>query len=215
MASPSVLVLPKVQAPALDEAFLPLDYWMTLPAIGLVRAEDGDPADLPTQVRAAWSARGVHLLFICTDSVPLSRDFAHDELIEEEEVVGVFLDPSGERSAYMTIFVSPYGRTSDARIENPLQHAIASEVDDTWDCPGLRVRSWSEQNQWAVELLIPFTGITPAIKPPHVGDRWVGNFIRIERLPVMEITAWQPSYSSPPDLHASACFGILEFGEAA
>ncbi len=74
------------------------------------------------------------------------------------------------------------------------------------------MRSWCRHTEWAVEMLIPFDGITPAIKPPHVGDRWVGNFYRIERLPVMEITAWQPTFTSPPDLHASSCFGILEFG---
>ncbi len=212
MSSQVVLVLPKVAAPQLAEAFLAQERWQNVPSIPLVRVEDGDLAALPTDVRIAWSERGVHILFRCTDPLPYSVGRAGEIEGEEDEVVGVFLDPSGERNQYMAVLVNPCGRALDARVENPLHHALASEIDLTWDCPGLRVRSWSRHNEWGVEILIPFDGITPAIKPPRIGTRWVGNFYRIERLPVMEITAWQPSFTSPPDLHASSCFGILEFG---
>ena len=214
MIAPAVLVLPKVKAPGTDRAFLAPAQWQTTATIHLVRAEDGDVAGLPTEVRLAWSERGLHLHFRCTDPLPLSRDFARDAPIDEEEVVGVFLDPIGERNEYMAILASPYGRVADARIENPHHHAIGASVDDSWDCTGVRVRSWAYKHEWVVEMLIPFTGITPALVPPRPGDRWTGNFYRIERQPIAEVSAWQPTFQSPVDLHTSESFGILEFGES-
>lgn len=212
MPDTAVLVIPQVEAPGLDQAFLPQRQWEDISPSHLVRAEDGDVAALPTLMRIAWSARGIHLCFQCTDPLPLSRDFFEDGPIEDEEVVGAFLDPVGERNEYMAILASPYGRVTDARIENPMHHALESEVDESWSCPGIRVRSWSTQQEWMVEMLIPFTGITPVLDTPRPGDRWTGNFYRIERQPLLEISAWQPVLSTPPDLHASDRFGILEFG---
>jgi len=212
MPSQHVLVMPKVHAPDLDEAFLSPERWQAIPSIPLVRAEDGEPATLPTDVQAAWSARGVHILFCCTDPVPFSGDTARQAHITGKEMVAVLLDPVGNRTQYMAIFADPSGRVEDLRIEEPLRHRIGSEMDPSWDCPGLRVRSWSQQARWAVEMCIPFDGITPVIAPPNPGDRWTGNFYRIERIPVREITAWRPTFASPPDLYASGCFGVLEFG---
>ena len=155
----------------------------------------------------------MHCQFCCVDPIPLCGEVAGREPGDAEEAVGVFLDPSGERDQYMAIFVDPSGHVIDARIENPLHHALESKVDSSWDCPGLRVRSWSRLTEWVVEILIPFDGITPAYKHPEIGDRWVGNFYRLECLPVMEITAGSPPIPPHRTLHASEYFGILEFGQ--
>jgi hypothetical protein len=112
----------------------------------------------------------------------------------------------------MALLVSPYARVSDARVENPHHRGIDSEIDESWTCAGVRVRAWSSKVQWVIELLIPFAGITPAIDTPSPGDRWTGNFYRIERHPFTEISAWQPILHTPVDLHASDRFGILVFG---
>jgi len=212
VAGRSVLVIPKVKAPGLDEAFLTPAAWHAVPAVRLVRSEDGDLAALATEVRVAWSVRGLHCCYYCTDPDPLSYDFARDAAIDEAEVVGVFLDPRGDRSQYVAILASPHGRVADSRIENPLHHGLLFETDATWDCAGVRVRSWSHTGLWTVEMLIPFDGLTPAIDPPAPGDRWTGNFYRIERQPFAEITAWQPCHCQPVDLHDTEHFGIIEFG---
>lgn len=211
MSSHAVLALPRVEAPGLDQAFLRQEQWHVLPAHRLVRIENGDMASLPTDLRMAWSDRGVHICFQCVDPFPLSRDFLNTLELEDEEAVAVFLDPSGARNEYLTLFVSPYGQIAEARVENRLHHALRAEADTGWSCPGVRARCWSAPGVWSVELLIPFTGITPAIDPPTPGDRWTGNCYRLEHLPLQEISAWQPTYTDPPDLHASDCFGILEF----
>ncbi|HEY3418220.1 MAG TPA: carbohydrate-binding family 9-like protein [Armatimonadota bacterium] len=207
-----VLVIPRVEAPDIDQAFLTSAQWASIPAVTFVCVADGEAAALPTELRPAWSGRGVHLRYRCIDPLPLSREFARDAPIDEEEVVGVFLDPVGERSQYLAILVSPYGRVADARIENPRHHAQHSEVDLSWDCSGVRVRSSAGEGEWTIELLIPFAGMTPAIRPPSAGDRWTGNFFRIERQPFVEITAWQPTRRTPIDLHDTEVFGIIEFG---
>ncbi len=213
MTEQAVLILPRVKAPGRDEAFLSTARWQALPARRLLRVDDGEAAALPTELRAAWSTRGIHVHFLCQDPIPLSRDFARDAPVEEDEAVGVFLDPQGERCEYMAILVTPYGRVADARIENPLHHGLLNEVDRTWHCSGVRVRARGGKGQWQVELLIPFTGITPAIDIPVAGNRWTGNFYRIKRQPLVEISAWQPSLHTPPDLHDSEHFGIVEFGK--
>ncbi|HEY3377606.1 MAG TPA: carbohydrate-binding family 9-like protein [Armatimonadota bacterium] len=212
MAIHTVMVLPHVAAPGLDQAFLSHAQWQGIPSCSLVRAEDGGAVTLATSLRVAWSARGVHVCFCCTDPSPLSRDFAVEASSDMEEAVGVFLDPIGDRSQYMAIMATPYGGVADARIENPWHHSLRHETDETWDCPGVRLRSWSQHAEWSLELLIPFNGITPAIDAVRPGDRWTGNFFRIAPQPPSEISAWQPCYTSPPDLHASDHFGILEFG---
>ncbi|MHB9132612.1 MAG: carbohydrate-binding family 9-like protein [Armatimonadota bacterium] len=212
MVSHSVLVLPKVTAPDMEQAFWETEHWESLPAFLLVRAADGTTPAHPTAVQAAWSDRGIHVFFTCTDPLPIPGDNAGEAPDEEGEAVGVFLDPIGEREQYVAILVSPYGRVYDARIENPLHRRVDSEIDESWDCSGIRVQSRGGADQWTVEMLIPFSGLTPALDPPKVGDRWTGNFYRIIRQPREEISAWQPTCQLPVDVHNSDAFGILEFG---
>lgn len=211
MGSDGVLRLLKVDAPHLDAAFLPQDQWETLPSVLLVRATDGAPAIISTFLRVAWSARGLHIRFVNHAPPAGYHEGQWDDEAHMDEAVGVFLDPRGDRSEYMAIFVNPYGRVVPARIENPLHRALDRETDMSWDCPGLRTRSWSRRDHWSVELLIPFDGMTPSIHPPTPGDRWTGNFYRLARFPTPTVSAWQPTHTDPVDLHASACFGILEF----
>ncbi len=136
MSSQAVLMVPKIIAPDLDEAFLPLERWLALPSVRLVRAEDGDLAALSTEVRIAWSLRGFHCIFVCCDPLPLCVEISPEVPAEDEEAVGVFLDPSGERSQYMAILASPTGHVLDARVENPLHHTLESEVDLQLGLPG-------------------------------------------------------------------------------
>ncbi|HEX2948528.1 MAG TPA: hypothetical protein VHV83_02990, partial [Armatimonadota bacterium] len=174
--SQSVLALPKVDAPTLDEPFLSAAVWQNIPAVDLVRADTGEPSSLPTHLHAAWSQQGIHLRFTCVDSMPLGRDYLNETPIEGEDMVGVFLDPTGERNEYMALFVTPYGQIIDSRVENPLHNALHLETDASWDYTGVRVRTASTQHDWTVEIFLPFNGITPALPSPTPDDRWVANF---------------------------------------
>ena len=202
MTSKTRMTLPRVEAPGLDEAFLDPEIWEMQPAVFLADAATGNAPRWQTLLRAAWSCRGLHLVFHCANTG--SQNDTGDQ-------VGVFLDPDGERSRYMTLFVNPFGQVSGARVENPLHHELQHETDAGWSCPGLRVRCWSDESSWSAELLIPFDGITPAIDPPSPEDHWTANFYRLTSYPTPAIDAWQPLHSSPPDLHKTDCFGILEF----
>lgn len=209
MSTETVLVIPRVTAPEGDHAFLPDALWAQAALTRLVRADDGRPAALQAEVRVAWSARGLHALFICTDEHPLDGAFTDGP--EYAEVVGMLLDPHGDGSHYLTVLVTPFGHVADARVVNPRHCSQGSRVDEETPCSGVRVRSWSRHQQWLVELAIPFSGLTATAQPPCNGERWAANFFRTDPRQLGEVDAWQPTYASPVDIHASDAFGVIEF----
>lgn len=212
MTGQTVLVMPRVEAPRLDAPWLSDVAWQRQPSLALVRAEDGEPAIFATEVRLAWSARGLHLRYACIDTLPVARQQTSNTLTAGREGIGALLDPHGERSSYLMIFVTPDGHTTDARVENPLHRGEGSEIDETWECTGRYVRCCGERCRWVAELFLPFSGLTPVMASPNPGDRWAANFYRVECHPLAETSAWQPVFTTPPDLHASDYFGVIEFG---
>ena len=194
--------------------------WVGIPAASpLVHAGGaGTPAEA-TEVRACWDDRFLYLSFACKDADVWGHFENRDDPLYDEEVVEVFLCPTGDLRHYFEIEVSPNNVVFDAKVFNPEGDRRTMLGDREWNAPGLRtaVRVSGRINDrsapdigWIAEASLPFADLgLPG--PPAPGTVWRANFYRIERGAVTEFTAWSPTYREPADFHVPACFGELVF----
>ena len=82
-----------------------------------------------TTARMCWDDKRLYVAFDCADKDILATMTKRDELLFHEEVVEVFLEPSGDLKRYFEIEVSPRNVIFDATIINTSGH-----------CPGRNER---------------------------------------------------------------------------
>lgn len=179
-------------------------------------ARDGGPVRLATTVAAWYDSEALSVLFSAADDHVQATHLAHDAPLYEEDVYEVFLAPAASSTTYYELEINPLGTLFDARIDSPDGVRATMHADRSWTCGGLmgaiRVTFESGGGRLVDTLLrIPFASL--GIGVPAEGDRWRGNFFRIDRHPVHgnEFSAWRPTLRSPADFHVAAAFGTLEF----
>ena len=197
---------------SLDEA-----AWTNAQRVELVETLTGRSPRYRTEARLLWDDRALYVGFICEDDEvwvrPGRRD---DDPIYEDEVVELFLDPSGSGRGYIEIEVSPVNVRFDARFaswRSDLETArtwssgarTAVRVDGTITvgdaAPGLA-------RGWTVEIALPWAALG---LQPMGGERWRMNLYRIEthnRRHVVEGSGFSPPLRG--DFHALDRFGWLE-----
>ena len=180
--------------------------WNTLAPIFLSKTEDACVPDQATSVRAGYDETGLRLLFECEDAEPWATLTERDAPLYTEEVVEVFLDPVGDREAYFEFEVNVLNAVFDGcmrRVRNGYRK------DFRWRCDGLQTAVRLCPGGWCAEWAIPFQSI--ALQTPRAGDRWLGNFTRIDRPTSRprELSAWSPTGLA--QFHVPARFGVLEF----
>jgi len=191
----------------------------TQPLSALVHSNNGGAPTQETEVRLCWDDECLYVAFACKDT-DIWADFENrDDPLYDEEVVEVFLCPTGDLRHYFEFEVNPLNTLFDAKVFNPEGDRKTMLVDREWNAARIRtsVRVSGVVNDrsspdigWIAELAIPFAdlGLTG---PPASGAVWRANFYRIERGAVTEFTAWSPTYREPADFHVPACFGELVF----
>jgi hypothetical protein len=182
----------------------------------LVRAMDGQPPRLRTEVAALWDHEAITFHFRAEDDGIVATHTLHDAPLYEEDVVEVFIAPR-ESAQYFEIEVNPLGATFDARIVSPdgVRATMRAEVE--WTCEGLfaAVSSRSggdtgDASEWRTVIRMPFASLEADL--PEPGDGWRGNLFRIDRSESGdEYSAWRPTMKSPADFHVAAAFGTLRF----
>lgn len=193
--------------------------WDIAPVAHLVDVRDGANPEQETTVRALWSKEYLYVRFDCEDSDIWGTFTERDSLICREEVVEVFINPSGDEEVYYEFEVSPRNTVFDLLVLNPGDSSSMKLLKD-WDCAGLRTvvnargdleRGSTSDQGWQVIVAIPFSEmITAANRPPKAGDRWRWNLYRIDRsLEGNEHSAWSPT--GAVDFHQPSRFGTLEF----
>jgi hypothetical protein len=178
----------------------------------------GAPAQ-QTEVRLCWDDACLYVAFSCKDT-DIRATFEHrDDPLYDEEVVELFLCPTGDLRHYFEIEVSPRNVVFDAKVFNPEGDRRTMLVDATWNAPGLRtaVRVSGTLNDrsapdvgWIAEIAVPFADLGLA-GAPAPGTLWRANLYRIERGEPEEFTAWAPTYREPADFHVPAAFGEIVF----
>lgn len=210
-----------VKVPQLDvpRASLRLEDPWSLPAgvsdfqAGLVLSVDGASPLLETRLALFHDRTNLHVLFRGNDDHEVATMTERDAPLYEEDVVEVFLAPSGLQT-YYEFEASPSGVVFDARIESPDGDRRTMRADVGWNCDLVvqtrRVQDSRGAQTLEVAMSVPIAAIDPAFDP-EAGAEWRANFYRIDRHPERgtEFTAWSPTLVKPADFHVTARFGIL------
>jgi hypothetical protein len=185
------------------------------------REGGGAPPFKLTAFGACWDDTHLFVAFQMQDDDIWGNLTDRDDPLYDEEVVEVFISPTGDLREYYEFEVSPRDVVFDARVLSPDLHRATMRVDTDWNCPGLRtavqVRGTLDDRDdhdqgWSVELAIPFTAF-PEASAPRPGVEWRANFYRIERGETAEFTAWSPTFERPANFHVPERFGVLRFEE--
>ena len=194
------------------------DPWMPprgSASVPLRSAPDGGPPRLATSVTPWFDEQCLYVLFSAADDHVHATHREHDAPLYEEDVFEAFLAPE-DAFSYYELEVNPLGTLFDARIESPEGVRATMLADRGWTCEGMSalIRAAIAPDgtrQTETLLRIPFASLGRAV--PSSGERWRGNFFRIDRHPSLgdEYSAWQPTFRSPADFHVVAAFGTLVF----
>jgi carbonic anhydrase/acetyltransferase-like protein (isoleucine patch superfamily) len=200
---------------ALDEAA----WSAATPPVEFCRAQDGAEPRFPTELRLCWDDRCLYAAFSCKDADIRGTLLEHDDPLYNQEVVELFLCPSGDLRHYYELEISPRNVLFDAKVFNPELDRRSMLVQKEWHAAGIRtavgvagtIEDPSDVDVgWIVEVALPFTDLG-LDGPPAPGMRWRANFYRIERGAVEEFTAWSPTLKTPADFHVPSRFGTIEF----
>jgi hypothetical protein len=180
---------------------------------------EGGAAFQPTALRACYDASELYLAFQCVDCDIFGSYSGRNEPIYTEDVVEAFLAPGRDPRHYFELEMSPRGAWFEASVLSPDGDRRSMVLDTHWTCGGwrrgVRVRGRLQRQHdvdcwWSAEWAIPFRALGGA-EPPRRGERWRGNFFRIDRAGGGQFSAWSPTFADPPDFHRPRRFGILEF----
>jgi hypothetical protein len=195
------------------------DAWASAPVISW------GPDRWRTWFRAAATLEGLAVRFDCRDDEPWHTHTRRDDMLWQEEVAEIFLDPACSGRSYAEIEISPVNVVCDLRILEPWP---ALRGDLAWDFEGLvtRVTRWQDPDAgpdgWTALAWLPWAGFTSlspesaAAVPPRPRDRWRFNVFRIKRpggpqAPEHEAVYAAWSVPEGPSFHAPAAFRELIF----
>ena len=213
-----VYVASHVEAPPRIDGRLDDPVWRAAAPVELVSSLTGEAPRYRTEARLVWDDAALYVAFDCEDDLVWARPGRKDDdALWKDEVVEIFLDPSGAGHDYVEIELSPAGVRFDARFarwrsdlslarawDSRARTAAAVRGELTiGDAPPQAARGWS------AELALPWPAL--GLERPRAGLRWRMNLYRLETHNLRGIT--ESSAFSPPmrgDFHALDRFGWLE-----
>ena len=190
------------------EANVLASEWQAIAPVSLVETVTGSTPQQATDVRVAASDGDLRVLFDCEDIDPWATMTKRDDLLYEEEVVEVFLDPVGDLECYFEIELNPLNTVLDLVIRKSIS---GLKKDFVWQCEGLRTAVQRTARGWAAEFAIPFESLMPGAAQM---TNWRANFYRIDRPKGVprELSAWSPT--GLPNFHVPGRFGKMRLGDA-
>jgi len=169
-----------------------------------------------TALRVCHDGERLYIAFECEDGAIVASHTGRNAPLYEEDVVEAFLAPSADPRHYFELETSPRNAWFEARIESPEGRRDTMRVDRDWVCADfahavcVTGRQDDGDESWSAEWAIPFASF--GVAAPGAGDRWRGNFFRIDQARGGEYSAWSPTLADPPDFHLPHRFGVLVFG---
>lgn len=200
--------------------------WASAPPVLLVNASTGNRATPRTTARLCWGATHLYVGFECEDDDAWGSYGQRDDPLYDEEVVELFLCPSGDVRRYYEIEISPHNVIFDAALHSPQLDRRTMTTDREWACEGMlsavssntivhrtppgRRTVTGPPGVWSAELAIPFKALR-LTGAPEVGAEWRVNLYRIDRGARSRYLAWSPTLRRPADFHVPERFGTLRF----
>jgi hypothetical protein len=193
--------------------------WARARGVQLVETLTGRPPRYHTEARLLWDEDALYVGFACEDDEVWARPGRKDdEAIYEDEVVEIFLDPSGSGRDYVEIEVSPANVRFDARFASWREDVGAARAWSSGARTAVQVdgavtfgdEAPAPARGWTVELALPWASLG---LHPRGGERWRMNLYRLEnhnRQLVVEGSGFSPPLRG--DFHALDRFGWLELG---
>lgn len=200
--------------------------WEAAETIWLVDNLTGEKPRQSTAVKLLRDDAYLYVAFDCEDTDAWSTYTEHDDPLYNEEVVEMFIDPSGLLRVYFELQVSPRNVGFDSLILNDGGKRGEGRGPNfqgvtMWTCHGMKhavvvrgdpTKRGTNDEGWTVELAVPFSQLISAPNiPPEPGDAWRANIYRIDHAAdYSEFTAWSPTEMH--DFHVTEAFGTLIFG---
>jgi hypothetical protein len=194
--------------------------WLAVPRV------TWGPPRYRTTFRAVWDDLALWVRFDARDDRPWHTRTRRDDRLWEEEVVEIFIDPTGQGRDYAEVEISPANVVCDLIVRTPWP-SLASDAAWTWTGLDSRVvaappGSGESGMTWTAMARLPWEGVGalgPAAGgrvPPRVGDVWRVNLFRIKRPrgpAEPERDAVYAAWSVPegPSFHVPASFRPLVF----
>lgn len=169
--------------------------WRRSVPLMLVDNQTGRPPAQKTDVRLVRAADTLYVAFSCADTDITATMTRRDDNLWREEVVEVFLDPTGEGREYLEIEVNPLGAVFDAWIR--YDTAIDFESALMFDLKNLNVavrmdgtlKDRIPDTGWTCEMAIPLREL-----PARPGRAARINLTRIDRIGGRHVyDAWSPT----------------------
>lgn len=204
--------LPTLICARLESGRLTADWhtevWRKVAPVQLRETVSGAVPQQATSVRVAWTEEELRVIFHAEDTHAWATLTERDEPLYEEEVVEVFLDPTGDLASYFEIEVNPLNAVLDLVLR---RNRSGYAKDFAWRCEGLRTAVVKTDAAWTAEMAIPFRSLVA--EPPQAGDCWRVNFLRIDRPSGVprELSSWSPAGRA--SFHTPERFGTLQFAE--
>jgi len=190
--------------------------WKTAEVVQLVDCVTGEKPNLKTSFRVLYDDENLYIGYQVKDKKIIANFTERNQPLYEEDVVELFLSPSGSLHYYYEFNFSPKNVIFDAIVlnddgrENIGRGTLLPWVD--WNCEGIQVESvWEENNNWSLTAAIPFKSLHLADnRTPKSGEVWRANICRIEYgEDETEYSTWSPT--GLVDFHTSERFGALTF----
>lgn len=200
------------------------DAWQHAGEAELLDTVTGGSPPQRTIARLLYDQEWLYIGFHAEDSYIWGTMTGHDDPIYDEEVVEIFIDPTGLLTSYYELEVSPLNTAFDALIINdtvPAGHNRRGprfQGFTDWDPSGFRhaVHVEGELGSrncrwWECEMAIRFDELFLGGKvPPSPGDVWRANLFRIDS-DGDEVGAYALSPTGVDDFHVPQRFGRLIF----
>ncbi len=183
--------------------------WKDAVWIDLAPAEPPSPEwkGLRTKAAALFDDRFMYVAWECEDGEIVSSLKKRDDPIWSEDCVEFFLSQNADDRIYFEFEVSPDGVLFDALVIRGAEgerHAVLS-----WNPPKAAAAGRRVPGGYTVELAVPLSETFPGRPvPPWHGDRWRGNFYRID---CNKDGAFDYGFSPVRDFHDTSKFCEIEF----
>lgn len=187
--------------------------WNRAHAIQITRYWNGEPAPATrhAEARILWSAKALHVRFVCHQAEPL---IVSDKPQTEKKTMGlwdrdvceIFIAPDPNViERYLEFEAAPTGEWLDVSI-----HWQPDKRESDWAFAShMTTAAQIKNDQIKVAMRIPWNGW---IHQPQKGERWRVNLFRcVGKDPNRGYLAWQPTKTPEPGFHVPHAFGTLLF----